>query len=223
MNLIKHTAKNCKSVLSRAMDRYNKHTEKKQATKIGFLIDATGSREQTWELAQTIQAKMFQAVSGLKAVSLRLVYFGNNRLTALGWDNNPNSVAKHMAAVRCRTGLTQIIEGLQSFIDERPDGKAAAIILIGDCFEESSSQAERAAILLKEKGIKVFSFVEGYDPTAQSVFRRISEITGGKFARFGSNMPLSDLCEGVVLLASGGEKALGRLKNKNVQKLLLGP
>ena len=223
MSLIKHTDKNCKSVWSRAMGRYKKYTEKKKPTKIGFLIDATASREHTWEQAQTIQAKMFKAVSGLKAVSLRLVYFGDNRLTALGWENNPNSVARHMAAVRCHAGLTQIIEGLQSFINEGPEEKAAAIILIGDCFEENSGQAERAAILLKEKGIKLFSFIEGDDPTAQFVFRRLSEITGGKFARFGSDLPLSDLCEGVALLASGGEKALGRLKNKNVQKLLLGP
>ena len=64
MNLTKHTAKNCKSVWSRAMNRYKEHTEKKQPTKIGFLIDSTASREQTWEQAQTIQAKMFRAVSG---------------------------------------------------------------------------------------------------------------------------------------------------------------
>ena len=223
MKLIKHTAKTRKSVWSRAMDRYKKHTEIKQPTRIGFLIDATRSREKTWEQAQTIQAKMFRAASGLKAIKLRLVYFGGGCLSALGWENDAYSVAENMAAVRCRAGLTQIIEGLQSFLAETPEDKATAIILIGDCFEENSGQAERAAILLKEKGIKVFSFIEGNDPTAQSVFRRLSEITGGQFARFGSDLPLSDLCEGVALLTSGGEKALGRLKNKSVRTLLLGP
>ena len=51
MSLIKHTEKNCKSVWSRAMDRYKKHTEKRRPTRIGFLIDATASREHTWEQA----------------------------------------------------------------------------------------------------------------------------------------------------------------------------
>ena len=106
---------------------------------------------------------------------------------------------------------------------EGPKEQATAIILIGDCFEENDTMAECAAVLLKHKGIKIFSFIEGYDTTALPVFRRLSEITGGKFAMFGNELPLSDLCEGVALLTSGGEKALARLKNKKVQKLLLGP
>ena len=88
---------NRKSLWARAMDRYKESTK---SGRIGFLIDATGSRQQTWEQAQTIQAKMFQAASGVKAVKLRLVHFGGNCLTALGWDDDTRSVAAHMAAVR---------------------------------------------------------------------------------------------------------------------------
>ncbi len=211
---------NRKSIWARTMDRYK---ESGKPGRIGFIIDATGSRHSTWEQAQSIQAKMLQAASGVKAIKLRLVHFGGGCLTALGWDGDTRSVGAHMAAVQCRAGITQIVEGLQSFIDEAPEDKAGAIILIGDCFEEHSGEAESAATLLKDKDIKVFSFIEGNDDRAQTVFRRISEITGGTFAKFGDDLPLADLCEGVALLTSGGKKALRRLENKKVRLLLSGP
>jgi hypothetical protein len=82
---------------------------------------------------------------------------------------------------------------------------------------------ERIAAQLKDKGIKVFSFIEGDDWTAQSIFQRIAEITGGRFAKFGDALPLADLCEGVALLTSGGKKALRRLKNEKARLLLSAP
>ena len=54
------------------------------------------------------------------------------------------------------------------------------------------------------------------------MFRNFAEVTDGKFARFGDDLPLADLCQGVALLASGGKKALRQLGNKKVQRLLLG-
>ena len=128
-----------------------------------------------------------------------------------------------MAAVRCRAGLTQIIPGLEAFIDDAPENRAGAIILIGDSFEEDSAVAAITATLLRNRDIKVFSFVEGDDWTAHSVFRNLAAITGGKFAKFGDDLPLSDLCEGVALMTSGGEKALTQLKNDKVRLLLTGP
>jgi len=82
---------------------------------------------------------------------------------------------------------------------------------------------ERIAAQLKDKGIKVFSFIKGDDWTAQSIFQRIAEITGGRFAKFGDALPLADLCEGVALLTSGGKKALRRLKNEKARLLLSAP
>lgn len=211
------------NVIARAIGRYKERAELKRGARIGFLIDATASREHRWEQAQVIQAKMFRSASGLNALKLRLVYFGGNQLSKLNWDNDEHKIAAHMAAVRCRAGLTQIIEGLESFIDEVPEHGASAIILIGDSFEEDSALAKKTATLLKEKGIKVFSFIEGDDWTAHSVFKNLATVTGGKFAKFGDELPLDELCQGVALLTSGGKKALSRLENKNVRLLLAGP
>lgn len=151
------------------------------------------------------------------------MHFGGVELSDLGWETDVRKVAAHMAAVRCVSGLTQINQALYRFMDDAPEDKADAVILIGDCFEEDSAYAERAGKEFRKAGIKVFSFIEGDDLTATAVFKKLAEDTGGKFARFGADLPLGDLCEGVALLTSGGEKALRRLKNEKARLLLEGP
>lgn len=207
-----------KSAFARALERLK---ERRRVTRLGFLIDATGSREDTWEKAQGIQATMFRAASGLGPLSLRLMHFGGGHLTDHGWMNRARDVAAAMAPVRCVRGLTQFLPGLRAFLDQAPEERAAAIILIGDFFEEEPQDAEVVALALRQAGIRVFCFLEGADPAAEGVFRRLAEITGGRFARFGDSLPLGALCEGVALLAGGGESAVKRLENKQVQRLLL--
>lgn len=194
---------------------------KRRPVRLGFLIDATGSRGDSWEKAQGIQAGMFRAASGLGPLSLRLVHYGGGELADHGWIDNPREAAAAMARVRCESGLTKIVLGLNAFRYYPPEERAAAIILVGDCFEEDPRDAEQMAFKLKQEGIRVFCFHEGEDWTAEGVFRRIAEITGGKFARFGDGLPLAELCEGVALLAAGGAKALKRLPDGRAKQLLL--
>ncbi len=95
--------------------------------------------------------------------------------------------------------LTQINGALRLLLNDAPDDKADALILIGDSFEEDSDKAARFSAKLQRRGIKIFSFIDGDD------------------------LPLAALCEGVALLASGGRKALNRLKNEKARLLLSGP
>lgn len=206
------------SAFQRARERF---AARKRPARIGFLVDATGSRFDTWENAQCTQARMFRLAGQLRALSLRLVHYGGGQLIDHGWMDSPRDVAAAMASVRCEQGLTQILQGLCAFQHDAPESRADAIILIGDCFEEDASQAQQVALALKQAGIRVFCFLEGPDWTAERVFRRIAEITGGKFAKFGSELPLPDLCQGVALLTAGGPKALKRLENKRARQLLL--
>jgi hypothetical protein len=213
-----------KSAFARARERFTaRQEERRRETRIGFIVDATGSRHATWEQAQTIQATMFRSTAKLSALSLRLVHFGGNLLTDHGWMSDPRAVAAQMAGVHCWTGTTQIVPALRAFTDENPESRANALILIGDCFEESQEDALSATCALKSAGIRVFSFLEGKDWTAETVFRRLAEETGGKFARFGEDLPLGALCEGVALLTAGGNEAVKRLGNKKVRLLLTGP
>ena len=206
------------NAFSRAMKRLK---ERGRAVRIGFVIDATASRSGTWETAQTTQARMFRAVAGLRSLSLRLIHYGGNTLTDHGWSNDPRALAAAMAKVRCESGLTQILEALSVFIDGPAEQRTNAVILIGDSFEEDAQKAQALALVLKTKGIKVFAFLEGEDWTAETVFRRFADITGGLFVRLGEELPLADLCEGVALLTADGKRGLKHLGNRRAKQLLL--
>ncbi|MEW8051143.1 MAG: hypothetical protein AB2809_12265 [Candidatus Thiodiazotropha sp.] len=216
------TAKS-KNFLKRAMSRYKTHAAAKRGVRIGFIIDATASRKKTWEEAQVVQAKMFKATQNISALNLRLVHYGGETLNDIGWENDVKKIAAHMAAVRCERGLTQINDALRLFLDEVPEDKADAIILIGDSFEEDSDNAALLSKQLKRQKIKLFSFIDGDDLTATTVFEKLATNTGGTFAQFGADLPLAALCEGVALLTSGGRKALRHLKNEKARLLLSGP
>ena len=209
------------SAIGRALARFK--TERKEAARrrpagIGFLIDATSSRMPAWAEAQQIQAQMFRSVAGMRALSLRLVHFGGGSLTDHGWMSSPEKVAATMRDVRCIAGPTRVLPGLRAFLQhEQP----SAIILVGDCFEENRHEIAAVALDLRAAGIRVFGFLEGDDAVAAAVFRELAQTTGGRFAWFGAELPLRDLCEGVALLTTGGEQAVKRLQNRKVRQLLL--
>lgn len=217
--VLKDKSAAAKSTFARALDRF---AARRRGTRIGFVTDATASREATWEAAQWVQGKMFFAVRKHGAFSLRLIHFGGNELTSFGWFDSPRAIAKHMAGVRCASGYTQFLPALAAFASEAPETIADAIILIGDCFEEDTGAAETLAHALKAVGIRVFAFLEGDDSTAEDVFRRLAEITGGRFARLGDDFVLHSLCQGVALLMAGGTQALAKLPDERAKRLLLG-
>ncbi|MCD8566387.1 MAG: VWA domain-containing protein [Alphaproteobacteria bacterium] len=192
--------------------------------RVGFIIDATGSRESTWNEAQKIQTDMFSSVAGKGGLKLKLTHFGGSTLSVHEWMDDPNAVASKMKEVSCMLGLTQIIKALEAFLVDNPKEAASSIILVGDSFEENIEELGPFCEKLKNQGTKVFSFLEGDDLQAKQAFSMLSEKTGGAFAVFGKDMPLEDLCQGVALMAVGGTAALRHLKNKAAaQTLLSGP
>ena len=71
-----------------------------------FAIDATASRQPTWEMATKLTAEMFQAVGGLE---LQLVYYrGEREFVASRWMSDATSLTAAMSCVRCDAGPTQI-------------------------------------------------------------------------------------------------------------------
>ncbi|MBU0800486.1 MAG: VWA domain-containing protein, partial [Alphaproteobacteria bacterium] len=79
-------------------------TDYKGGGAIGYIIDATGSRQSTWAQAQTIQRTMFDNVKSMGAMQLRLIHFGGGELKDLGWKQDPAAVASAMSAVECESG-----------------------------------------------------------------------------------------------------------------------
>lgn len=206
---------------SRALTRFKVHQQAKRPTRLGFIVDATGSREATWQRAQTVQAEMFRAAADIRALHLRLLHFGGGELSDHGWIARPQQVAAVMGRVRCHAGQTLILPALEAFLADDTEERASAVILIGDAFEEDEAEIEWIAAALRREGIRIFSFLEGGSRKAERVFRRLSAETGGAFAMFGAALPLGDLCTGVALLAAGGSAALKRLPHPGVRQLLL--
>lgn len=218
----KDQAVSSKSLFARTLTRFKAEKTERARLKarIGFVIDATASRAQSWIEAQAIQAEMFRAVSGIGALSLRLVHYGGTALADYGWQDDARAIAATMAQVNCVGGYTQILPALCALLEDA-DEWPNAVIIVGDAFEEDPEQIAPLAYELKEAGIKVFTFIEGYDDRAARAFQLLAELTGGRFARFGAALPLRDLCAGVALYTAGGESGLTRLGNKQVERLLL--
>jgi hypothetical protein len=53
-----------------------------------FAMDATASREPTWELARELTAAMFEATAGLQ---VKLAYYGGTECKHSAWKNNPGA------------------------------------------------------------------------------------------------------------------------------------
>src|ERR1700740_1294743 len=73
-----------------------------------FALDATMSRQPTWDMACTLQADMFREAQALGSLDIRLVYYrGLNECRASGWISDSAQLAKLMGKIDCRGGTTQ--------------------------------------------------------------------------------------------------------------------
>lgn len=176
-----------------------------------FAIDATASREPTWDIACDIQAEMFEATSGLGGLDVQLVFYrGFGECRASGWLSNSGDLVRRMLKVRCLGGRTQIRKVLRHALKETEKERVGALVFVGDCCEEDvdglCEQAGRLGLL----GVKTFMFHEGTDPHTAAAFRQIAQLTGGAYCRFdvGSAKQLRDLLAAVAVYAAGGRRAL---------------
>src|SRR6201998_2590370 len=74
-----------------------------------FALDATMSRQPTWDMACALQADMFREAAALGSLDIRLVYYrGFYECRATGWISDSEKLARLMAKIDCRGGNTQI-------------------------------------------------------------------------------------------------------------------
>lgn len=182
-----------------------------------FAMDATMSRQPTWDLALGLQADMFTAVKSVGGLDVQLVYFrGFGECRASRWVRDPEALARLMTQVSCRGGHTQIGKVLSHARRESAAQKVDALVYVGDCMEEQIDDLAALAGELGLLGVPAFMFQEGHDPTAETAFREIARLTGGAWCRFdaGSADQLRDLLSAVAVYASGGRKALADLSKE---------
>jgi len=176
-----------------------------------FAMDATASREPTWDQACHIQAQMFEETDKLGGLEIQLCYYrGFREFDAGPWMDTASELQRRMTAVRCQGGMTQIGRLLDHALAETRRKKVNALVFVCDAMEEDVERLSQKAGQLGLLGVPVFLFHEGGDPTAARAFEHFAQLSGGACCPFDSRSAdqLRDLLSAVAVYAAGGRKAL---------------
>ena len=176
-----------------------------------FGLDATASRERTWDRACHIQSSMFHETASLGGLSMQLTYYrGFREISASAWTNDSAELLRQMTAVRCLGGRTQIARLLRHAGRETRKRKVGAMVFVGDCIEDDVDEICHVAGKLGLVGLPVFVFHEIGDPSARQVFQQVAQLSGGAYCQFdeASAARLSELLRAVAIYAAGGRAAL---------------
>jgi hypothetical protein len=179
-----------------------------------FALDATMSRQPTWDMACALQADMFREAAALGSLDIRLVYYrGFSECRATGWISDSAQLAKLMGKIDCQGGNTQIGKVLSEARREAVASGVRAVVFVGDAMEEAIDELCARAGELGLLKVPVFMFQEGQDPVAEQAFREIARLTGGAWCRFdpGAAAQLRALLRAAAAYAAGGREALLRL------------
>ncbi len=198
-------------------------TEAGQRGRLIFALDATMSRQPTWDTACTLQAEMFREAGSIGGLDVQLVYFrGLNECRASRWVSDGAGLGGLMARIACQGGHTQIGKVLSHARAESDKGKVAALVYVGDAMEEAIDHLAAAAGELGLRGMPAFMFHEGHDPIAEQAFREIARLTRGAYCRFDLSAAheLGELLRAAAVYAAGGVKALTAQRSEGARKLL---
>jgi hypothetical protein len=190
-----------------------------------FALDATMSRQPTWDMACALQADMFREAASLGSLDIRLVYYrGFNECRATSWISDSAELARLMGKIDCRGGNTQIGKVLTEARREATAAGVRAVVFVGDAMEEKVDDLCARAGELGMLKVPVFVFQEGHDAVAEQAFREIARLTGGAWCRFdpGAAAQLRELLRAAAAYAAGGREALKRLsaRESGAAKLL---
>jgi len=190
-----------------------------------FALDATMSRQPTWDMACTLQADMFREAASLGSLDIRLIYYrGFNECRASKWISDSAELARLMTKIDCRGGNTQIGRVLSEARREAAAAGVRAVVFVGDAMEERVDDLCARAGELGMLKVPVFMFQEGHDPKAEQAFREIARLSGGAWCRFdpGAAAQLRELLRAAAAYVAGGREALKRLsaRESSAAKLL---
>ena len=188
------------------------------AGRLVFALDATMSRQPTWDSACVLQAEMFQEAAASGGLAIQLVYFrGLSECRASGFVSEADRLSALMRRIDCRGGHTQIGRVLSHAINEHARGRVQAAVFVGDAMEEKVDDLCGVAGQLGLLGVPLFMFQEGGDPVAEQAFREMARLSRGAYGRFdtGAARQLADLLRAVAAYASGGRAALVALSARH--------
>jgi len=179
-----------------------------------FALDATMSRQPTWDMACALQADMFKEAGAAGGLKMRLIYYrGLAECRATSWISDSQKLSTLMSGIQCRGGHTQIGKVLADARREATASGVRALVFVGDAMEEKLDDLCATAGELGLLKVPCFMFQEGHDAIAEQAFREIARLTGGAWCRFdpGASAQLRELLRAAAAYAAGGRKALQRL------------
>jgi hypothetical protein len=202
-----------------------------------FALDATASREPTWDLAAQLQVQMFEEAAKIGNLDVQLLYYRGDEVRASAWSSDAVELMQRMREIRCMAGATKIAQVLEHIQQEDARAKVSAAIFIGDAVEEPPTELYDAAADLS---VPLFVFQEGDGPalcldpgrwppapqhppqTVEQVFRELARLTGGAYGKFdaGAAKQLGELLRAVAAFAVGGVKALANQRTDSARLLL---
>ena len=188
-----------------------------------FALDATASREPTWDVACDIQAEMFSETASLGRLSVQLAYYrGFGEFYRGPFTENSSALLRDMVGVYCLGGRTQIAQVLDHALTEHTEKRVSALVFIGDACEENVDELSHKAGEMGMRSLPVFMFHEGDDVIAGRAFKHIARLSGGSYCQFdsGSAKILRELLGAVAVFAVGGRRALENFQNRSGRTLL---
>ena len=198
-----------------------------------FALDATGSRERTWDLAASLTTAMFEEAAKIGGLDVQLVYYRGDEVKHSPWLDARELVGL-MRTIRCISGATQIAKVLRHIRAENELGKISAAVFIGDACEEPPGELYDVAAGLSTPlfcfqegdGFAIYldqhGFPEHPPQTVEQVFRELARLTGGAYGKFdaGAAKQLGELLRAVAAFAVGGITALANQQTDSARRLL---
>ncbi len=188
-----------------------------------FAIDATASRQPTWDTACQLQRRMFDATGQIAQLSVQLCYYrGFAEFHASAWCNDAAALGSEMAQVYCEGGHTQIARLLKHGMAEHRSTPVRALVFIGDAMEENPDTLCNLAGQCGMVNLPLFLFQEGHDRNVEQTFKSMARLSKGAWARFdqSSAATLERLLGAVARYAAGGRKALEAAGDRDAKLLL---
>jgi len=188
-----------------------------------FSLDATASRQATWDAASQLQTEMFFSTQTLSRLNVQLCYFrGFGEFFSSNWQSDAEDIVRIMSGIHCEAGITQLERLLRHAIKENDRQKIKGVVYIGDAFFTFPPTMAQGASQAIESANEIFNLIKDNHSDIQNVyFNNRAERTNliskrSKFNYFGFHIsnPLLKIFRNKVL------KIL--VKNKNFINSYLG-
>ena len=175
-----------------------------------FALDATMSRQPTWDTACKLQADMFHEAAAIGGLDVQLVYYrGLHECRASRWVSQADRLAELMARIDCRGGHTQIGKIIAHAKRETQTTKCRPWCSWATPWRRTRRplSCRRRAWPARRSRLHVPG---GRDPVAEQAFREIARLTRGAYCRFdpGAAHQLAELLRAAAAYAAGGMRAL---------------